>query len=73
MPATPEPERNIEERTDYEIYAAIRYLEATPTVASKQSAGAAATEQCDDHGAVISVCSYIGVLDGLVALRLYLR
>ena len=73
MPTTPEPDRNIEVLTDDEIYAAIRYLEAVSTSASKQSAGTALNEECDDHGALIRVFSYITVLGCLAALWLYLR
>jgi hypothetical protein len=64
MLTNPEPDRNIEELNDDEIYAAIRYLEPDPRSASKRS---------DDNGVVICACLYIAVLGCLVVFWLYLR
>jgi hypothetical protein len=72
MLTNPEPDRNIEELNDEEIYAAIRYLEADPRSASKESDDTATTVENDDDAAVICVCLYIGVLGCLVVLWLYL-
>jgi hypothetical protein len=73
MLTNPEPDHNIEELTDGEIYAAIRYLEAAPRSASEQSDDAAATEERDDHSLLICVCLCIAVLGCLAAFWLYLR
>jgi hypothetical protein len=73
MPISPEPDRNIEELNDDDIYAAIRYLELDPTSASKQSDDTAATQENDDNSGVICVCLYIAVLGCLVVCWLYLR
>jgi hypothetical protein len=71
MLTNPEPDRNIEELDDYEIYAAIRYLD--PRSASKESDDTAATKETDDNGAVICVCLYIAVLGCLAVLWLYFK
>jgi len=73
MLTNPEPDRNIEELTDDEIYAAIRYLEAAPTSASEQSDDAAASAVHDDHGVVICACLYIAVLGCLAAFWVYMK
>ena len=74
MLTNPEPDRNIEELNDEEIYAAIRYLEPDPRRRGiKQSDDTAATEENDHNGVVICVCLYIAVLGCLAALWLYFR
>jgi hypothetical protein len=62
MLTNPEPDRNIEELNDDEIYAAIRYLELDPRSASKQSDDTATTEENDHNGVVICICLCIAVL-----------
>jgi hypothetical protein len=59
-----EPDRNIQDLTHAEIYAAICYLE--PTVTSTN-------EQSDNTGVVIAVCLYIALLGCLVFVWLYWR
>ena len=71
MLTSPEPDRNVEELDDDQIYAAIRYLELAP-VKSGQSADNASSNQSNDHGVVISICLYIALL-GCLVLRLYWR
>ena len=73
MLTNPEPDRNIEELNDDEIYAAIRYLEPDPRSALEQSDYSAATEENDDYSVVICVCLYIAVLGCLAVFWLYLR
>jgi hypothetical protein len=76
MLTSPEPDRNIEELNDDEIYAAIRYLERDPTSASKQSddtASAKENKKNADNGVVICACLYIAVLSCLAAFWLYFR
>ena len=73
MLTNPESDRNIEELTDDEIFAAIRYLEAPPTSASEQSDDTATTEVHDDHGVVICVCLYIAVIGCLAVFWVYMR
>jgi hypothetical protein len=73
MLTNPEPDRNIEELNDDEIYAAIRYLEPAPRSAVKQKEDTAKTKECDDNGVVICVCLYIALLGCLAILWLYLR
>lgn len=73
MLTNPEPDRNIEELDDDEIYAAIRYLEPDPRSASKRSDDTAATKENDDNSVVICVCLYIAVLGCIAVLWLYLR
>jgi hypothetical protein len=72
MLTNPEPERNIEELDDDEIYAAIRYLDSDSTSAVTQSDDPATTKENDDNGVVICVCLYIAVLGSLMAFWLYL-
>lgn len=45
MRTNPEPDRNIEELNDDEIYAAIRYLESDPGSANKQSDDTTSTQE----------------------------
>jgi hypothetical protein len=73
MLTDPEPDRNIEELNEDEIYAAIRYLESDPRSVSKQRDDAAATKENDDNGVVICVCLYIALLSCLAFFWLYLR
>ena len=58
-----EPDRNIEDLTNTEIYAAIRYLEPAEASAEEQNN--------DDNGVVICVCLYIAMSACLVFLWLY--
>jgi hypothetical protein len=73
MLTDPEPDRNIEELNDDEIYAAIRYLELTPGIAGKQSDGTTTTKEYGDNGIVICGCLYIGLLGCLAVFWLYFR
>jgi hypothetical protein len=59
-----EPDRNIEDLSDAEIYAAIRYLEPTET---------STEEKNDDNGVVICVCLYIALVGCLAFVWLYWR
>jgi hypothetical protein len=63
-----EPDWNIDDLTDTEIYAAIRYLEPDPRTENKQDAD----EQDKDNGVVICVCLYILLLGCLASLRVVL-
>jgi hypothetical protein len=62
MLANHEPDRNIEDLTDAEIYAAIRYLEPAESAEEQNN---------DDNGVVICVCLYIAVSVCLAFLWLY--
>jgi hypothetical protein len=73
MLTNPEPDRNIEELSDDEIYAAIRYLELDPRSASKQIDDTATTEENDHNGVLICGCLYIAVLVCLAVFWLYFR
>jgi hypothetical protein len=73
MLTNPEPNRNIEELKDDEIYAAICYLEPAPRSAGKQRDDTATTDEYDDNGVVICVCLYVALLGCLAILWLYLR
>ena len=73
MLTNPEPNRNIEELNDDEIYAAICYLEPDPRIASNQNDDTAATKEHDDNGIVICVCLYIALLVCLAIFWLHLR
>ena len=73
MLTNPEPDRNIEELNDDEIYAVIRYLEPDPRSASNQSNDTATTRENADNGVVICVCLYIALLGCLAVFWLYLR
>jgi hypothetical protein len=53
-----EPDWNIDDLTETEIYAAIRYLEADPRTGNKHDAN----DQDKDNGVVICVCLYILML-----------
>jgi len=73
MLTDPEPDRNIEDLNDDEIYAAIRYLEPAPRIASKQSDDAATANEYHDNGFVICGCLYIALLGCLAVFWLYFR
>ncbi len=60
-----EPDWNIDDITDAEIYAAIRYLEPEPGNTDEQNSNG----QSRDSGAVICVCLYV-VLLGCLAFFL---
>ena len=64
-----EPDWNIDDLTDTEIYAAIRYLEADPRIQDKQEED----DQFKDNGVVICVCLYILLLGCLAFLWFYWR
>jgi hypothetical protein len=53
-----EPDWNIDDLSDTEIYSAIRYLEPDPRNAAKQDSDA----QNQDNGVLICVCLYIVLL-----------
>ena len=67
-----EPEPNIEDLTDAEIYAAIRYLEPDSRSANERNNDIATTKQNDDKAVLICVSLYM-VLIGCIALWLYWR
>lgn len=73
MLTNPEPDRNIEELNDEEIFAAIRYLEPDPRSANKPSDDTAASKENGDNGVVICICLYVAVLGCLAVFWLYLR
>jgi hypothetical protein len=73
MLTNPEPDRNIEELNDDEIYAAIRYLEPDPGSTRKRCDDTAATKKNDVNGVVICVCLYIAVFGCLVVFWFCLR
>ena len=64
-----EPDWNIDDLTDPEIYDAICYLEPTPTTAPEQDSG----DQNQDDGVVICVCLYIALAVCLAFLWFYWR
>jgi hypothetical protein len=63
-----EPDRNIEDLTDMEIYNLIRYLEPNP-----QSANEMDGDRDKDNGVVICVCLYIALLGCLAFVWLFWR
>jgi hypothetical protein len=73
MLTNPEPNRNIEELNDDEIYAAICYLEPAPRSPGEQRDDTATTDEYDDNGLAICVCLYIALLGCLAILWLSLR
>jgi hypothetical protein len=73
MLTNPEPDRNIEELNDNEIYAAIRYLDLGLRSSSMQSNDTAETKRNDDSGVVICVCLYVALLGCLAVFWLYIR
>ena len=64
-----EPDWNIDDLTDAEIYAAIRYLERESGNAGKQDSGG----QGRDNGVVICVCLYVALSVCLAFLWFYWR
>jgi hypothetical protein len=64
-----EPDWNIDDLTDTEIYAAIRYLEADPRTRDKQDAN----DPDKDNGGVICVWLYILLLGCLAFVWFYWR
>jgi hypothetical protein len=69
MLANYDPDRNIDDLTDTEIYDAIRYLEPGLTTADQLDAD----DQDKDNGAVICVCLYVALLICFVFLWFYWR
>ena len=63
-----EPDPNIEDLTETEIYDLIRYLEP-----NAQSANEMDGDQDKDNGVVICVCLYIALLGCLAFVWLYWR
>ena len=63
-----EPDRNIEDLTDTEIYNLIRYLEPNP-----QSANEMDGDRDKDNGVVICVCLYAAMLVCLAFVWFYWR
>lgn len=63
-----EPDRNIEDLTEAEIYDVIRYLEPNP-----QSANEMDGDQDKDSGVVICVCLYIALMVCLAFVWFYWR
>jgi hypothetical protein len=62
-----DPDSNIDDPTDIEIYAAIRYLEPDPANADERDAD----DQDKDNGVVICVCLYIALLVCLAFVWFY--
>ena len=69
MLANQEPDWNIDDLTDDQIYDAIRYLDPDPGTEDKQDAD----DQDKDNGVVICVCLYILVLGCLAFVWFYWR
>ena len=69
MLADYDPDWNIDDLTDTEIYAAIRYLEPGLTNADHLDAD----DQGNDNGVVICVCLYVALLICLALLWFYWR
>jgi hypothetical protein len=64
-----EPDRNIEDLTDTEIYDAIRYLEPDPKSANEMDGN----DQDKDNGVVISVFLYVALLVCVAFVWFYWR
>jgi len=64
-----EPDWNIDDLTDTEIYDAICYLEPAPTTAAEQDSG----DQDQGDGVAICVCLYIALGVCLAFLWFYWR
>ena len=64
-----EPDWNIDDLTDIEIYAAIRYLEADPKTEDKQDTN----DRDKDNGTVICVGLYTLLLGSLAFLWFFWR
>ena len=69
MLANYDPDWNIDDLTDTEIYAAIRYLEPCLTNADQRDAD----DQDEDNGVVICVCLYVALFICLAFLLFYWR
>ena len=69
MLANYDPDSNVDDLTDTEIYAAIRYLEADRRTEDKQNAN----DQDKDNDDVICVCLYILLLGCLAFVWFYWR
>jgi hypothetical protein len=67
MLANQEPDRNIEDQIDIEIYDAIRYLEPGETSATELGED----NREKDNGVVICVCLYIALLGCLAFVWLH--
>jgi hypothetical protein len=68
-----EPDWNIDDLTDTEIHAAIRYLEADPGNDDKQGADEQDNERDKDSGVVICISLYIFLLGCLAFMWFYWR
>jgi hypothetical protein len=68
-----EPDRNIEDLTDTEIYDTIRYLEPELRSAHGQNDDFATTDQNDDNAVVICICLYGALLVCLAFMWFYWR
>jgi hypothetical protein len=68
-----EPDWNIDDLTDTEIYAAIRYLEADPRTEDKHDANDQDKDKDKDNSVVICVCLYILLLGCLAFVLFYWR
>jgi hypothetical protein len=64
-----EPDRNIEDLTDTEIYGAIRYLEPDPQNANEMDGD----DRDKDNGVVICICLYVALLVCLAFVWFYWR
>lgn len=64
-----EPDRNLEDLTDTEIYDLIRYLETNPQSANEMDGDL----DDKDSGVVICVCLYIALLVCLAFIWVYWR
>jgi hypothetical protein len=68
-----EPDRNIEELTDEEIYSAISYLEPDSRTDEYLEPDSSANEQDRDNGIVICICLYIAKVGCLGFVWIYWR
>jgi hypothetical protein len=64
-----EPDRNIEDLTDTEIYDALRYLEPDPESANEMDGD----DQDQDNGVVICVLLYVALLVCMGSVWFYWR
>ena len=68
-----EPDRNIEDLTDTEIYDAIRYLEPAPKSSNGRSDDFVTTDPNDDNALVICICLCVALLACLAFVWFYWR
>jgi hypothetical protein len=68
-----EPDRNIDELTDEEVYSAIRYLESHSDPKRNHQPDSRAKVEENDNGGAICVCLYIAILACLGFAWLYWR